>query len=303
MSFVGDVIGTIKQNPKLCGACGPAITVVDNCSSFGPEFVFDSPGICGTCGFNCLGTLCTVGTRANCRKFQHTANINDCCLGNQPSGFPNITCDPSLTPLSSSCFNTVLNNCSNSKIFSDSLCKSWAAQNPTQAFTIKKTICTPDQIKTNPDCRNFVINEAQGKIDDVMVLNYCQNNPTDDLCTCIMSQLPCPNKFDTNCIQKGGYKTSDMLIAKCPDILTCTQQVNIAKDAIAIAVNIEQNCPSQNSNPTPTPTPVPISQPITSALSKNVMIFIFIFIIIFIFGIISYMNNKSYNINPSIQNT
>jgi|ERR1700678_81739 len=244
MSYSGAALGSIQQ-ASGCGACGSSVvTDRSHCSDFGSEWTYDSYGSCNSCGFNCLGTLCTAGTHANCRKFQYTGSPNQCCLNQQPTGYPNTTCDPSYTPLSANCSTIVQNYCGiGSNIFTDPICISWAAQNPTQANVLSANYCTPSMIKSDQNCRSWVASSnIQGTIDNLMVTEYCQNNPTDTLCSCIMSEIPCPNKFDNTCIQDGGYKTKDMMTVTCPNVLNCNQYITLSPGAKAVAVNFEQNC-------------------------------------------------------------
>lgn len=296
-NYSGDVLGTVKP-ASGCGACGPAVQDKSKCSDFGSEWSYNGYGSCGTCRFNCvsfglLGTACTTGTHANCKKTQYTGQASQCCLGQQPTGYPNVTCDPAYTPLSSNCSSTVQNYCSSgNRIFTDSMCISWAAQNPTQANVIKKSYCKPGIIPTDASCRSWIASsDTQGTIDDVMVSNYCQNNLKDDLCSCVMSEIPCPNKFDSNCIQKGGYKTKDMMTVTCPNVLNCTQFLALSPGAQSIATNVEQNCTS-NTNPPPSgsgntdntdTSSTDIKTKLTDLWTKYkyvIMVFLFIFIII-----------------------
>lgn len=285
MAFVGQKVGETRFGK--CGACGPANAASENCSGFGPEYIYVGPsGACGRCGFNCVGSACTAGDLGVCKKTAYLGEKAECCLDMQPTGFPFRTCDPDIHSLAPVCSSIVQSNCAGSNIFTQPLCKNWAAKNPDLAFNIKKTFCTSDKIKTDQNCRNFVANEAQGKIDDIMVLDYCQKNPTDPLCSCIISEFICPNKFDSRCIQKGGYKTKDMATTVCPSVLNCTQQINISPDALSFGVNVEQNCGSNDTG-----------QNSTFKFDQNIIILIFIFIILIaiIFGIIYYMN-KNQNI-------
>lgn len=289
MSFTDIEIGGIK--PGNCFFCGSGKDGNGCNSLYGPEYTFShEEGPCGVCGFNCVGTACTVGTKTQCKKIQYTGNKTQCCLGLPPTGYPSSTCDPDFNPISDTCFNTLANFCSiGDNIFKNSACKLWAIKNPENAFSIKKTFCNPSLIGSNQDCRNFVINSS-GKLDDTMVANYCQTNPNDDLCSCISSEIPCPNKFDTNCIKKGGYKTTDMSTVTCPNILNCNQFLTLSPGAQAVATNVEQNC---NSDPNkPVSTPVPTSTSLNIFNNKLILIFLlFLIIIIISIIIIFYRNN------------
>ena len=298
MSFSGEDLGAIKLGIN-CGACGPAIQAVDNCSEYGPEWVFDSPNSCNICGFNCLGSACTVGTKANCRKFQYTGSNNQCCLNQKPSGFPNVTCNPNLNNLAPVCSPIVQNYCSSGdKIFTDPICQQWAVNNVNQAFTMKKTYCSPNNIKSDKNCRNWVSSsEVQGKIDDIMVVDYCQNNTSDPLCSCVLSEMTCPNKFDSKCISQGGYKSADMMNVQCPNVMNCTQFVGLSPGAQAIATNVSQNCSSSTGSATQQNSQQSNSTGFTfsSLLNSNsfIIIMLILFLIIINILIIIFVNNSN----------
>ena len=284
MSFSGDLLGTIKLGNK-CGICGPGIINTDNCSEYGNEWSYDSPGPCGAC--NVLGTF------ANCKKTRYTGSMEQCCLNKKPDGYPNVTCNPNLNNLAPSCSPIVQSYCSSGdKIFTDPICQQWAANNLNQAFIMKKTYCSPDKIKSDQNCRNWVTSsDVQGKIDDIMVLKYCQTNPKDSLCTCIMSEMTCPNKFDTNCIRQGGYKSSDMMNVTCPNVMNCNQFLGLSPNSQAIATNVQQNCSSttssgnQPNNVTNNPT-IPNTNIISILLNNNIFLVILILVFLIIIGII-----------------
>lgn len=246
MSYMGDSIGTVRNSSK-CGSCGPAVQALSNCSQYGLEWTYDGYGTCGTCKFNCVGSACTTGTYAKCKKFQHTANIDDCCLGKQPFMYPYVTCNPAYTPLAPVCTNSVQKHCAKgNNIFNDNLCTTWSNSYKDVAFPLKKSYCA--QYPNDPYCKIwYTTDEAQGRIDDLIVTNYCKLNPTDSICSCINSEIPCPNKFDLNCIKNNGYKTYEMINVQCPNVLNCTQFLGLSPGAKAIATNVDQSC-SMNTN-------------------------------------------------------
>lgn len=256
--YTGDTVGAIKETSD-CGACGPAVQDRANCSSeFGPEWGYTSYGDCKACSFNCvktpLGKVCTVGTHAKCKKNSYLGDKTACCLNNSPSGYPKYTCDPSYGLTSSYCNDVLSSYCSvGNRVFTDAKCRSWAAAFPDQSFAVKKNYCNSDNIAKDSYCHDWVTSaEAQGKIDDIIVVDYCQKY-SDPICSCVTSEINCPNKFDSKCISQGGYKTYDMLTAACPSIMNCSTFVSLSPQAQAIATNVEQNCSantnSQNNNP------------------------------------------------------
>lgn len=78
--------------------------------------------------------------------------------------------------------------------------------------------------------------------DKFMVQNFCQKNPTDPRCSCISSEMTCPNKFDKSCISKNGYRTQDMMKAACPNVMNCVQYLALSPGAQQLATNTQQNC-------------------------------------------------------------
>lgn len=91
---------------------------------------------------------------------------------------------------------------------------------------------------------------GSGDCDKYMVTNFCQAYPTDPRCSCISSEMTCPNKFDQNCIKNNGYRTADMQKVACPNVMNCIQYNRLSSDAKAIAVNYDQNCSSSSNSGT-----------------------------------------------------
>lgn len=84
--------------------------------------------------------------------------------------------------------------------------------------------------------------------DKFMVQNFCQKNPSDPRCSCVSSEMTCPNKFDKSCISQNGYRTNDMMKAACPNIMNCVQYLALSPGAQQLATNTEQNCSTNSSN-------------------------------------------------------
>jgi hypothetical protein len=121
---------------------------------------------------------------------------------------------------------------------------------------------------------------------DQFMTQWCQKNPTNPKCSCIMSEMTCPNKFDTGCIQKNGYQTNGMKNTPCPSVMNCTQFLALSPDAQALATNVQQNCSSSVGT-----TPVVASASSFSALfdTKTLIILLIIIIIIVITTITYFM--------------
>lgn len=84
--------------------------------------------------------------------------------------------------------------------------------------------------------------------DKFMVQNFCQKNPTDARCSCVVSEMTCPNKFDKSCISRNGYRTNDMMKAACPNVMNCVQYLALSPGAQQLATNTEQNCSTSATN-------------------------------------------------------
>lgn len=93
---------------------------------------------------------------------------------------------------------------------------------------------------------------GSGDCDSYMVTDFCQKFPSDPRCSCITSEMTCPNKFDQNCIKNNGYRTADMQRVTCPNVMNCVQYNRLSPDAKAVAVNYEQSCASTTNTNTST---------------------------------------------------
>jgi len=76
---------------------------------------------------------------------------------------------------------------------------------------------------------------------DKTVADFCNVHPTDPKCTCLSSQINCPDKFDSTCVA-GGYRNYNMMKQSCPNVLSCDQQVGLSPASVSVLVNAEQNC-------------------------------------------------------------
>lgn len=92
------------------------------------------------------------------------------------------------------------------------------------------------------DPNSWKYQPGSGDCDSFMVRTYCQQNPSDPRCSCVTSEMSCPNKFDQNCIKNNGYRTNDMKTVTCPDVMNCIQYNRLSPGAKALATNFQQNC-------------------------------------------------------------
>jgi hypothetical protein len=127
---------------------------------------------------------------------------------------------------------------------------------------------------------------------DTFMNNYCRNTPAgqaDPRCSCINSQITCPNKFDKNCIANLGYRTTDMANTQCPDIMNCTQFLNLSPGAQAVATNFDQSCSNttstvQNTNAVSQTAPAAT----VGGISAIWLVIILVFVLLIVSGIILY---------------
>lgn len=175
-----------------------------------------------------------------------TPSSSECCTTvPAPSG-----CSSQYSsPLNSGCI-TILNSfCNNpSNIFNNQACIDWATLYQTKAFKIKANYCGQFNApfkNYDPNCITFV-NDANGLIDSTM-FKYCNTYPSDPLCSCYVSPLPCPKYSDKNCV-KYGYKDDIMLNSMCSyNKMSCSQFKSLSPSAQALVVN-PPSCPSTSSS-------------------------------------------------------
>ncbi len=183
-----------------------------------------------------------AGCFLNCTKTSYSAPAATCCMGQTP-GAP-ASCDPNMTPTSSSCAATMNSQCTGANVFLNP-CQQWgsSAQNTSAYNAQVASYCfSGSNMTTNTNCRTW-ISQQNSKYDSQMT-NYCGSYPDDPLCTCITSSVtPCPEKFDKNCVATG-YLTASMQEVNCPTVLTCNQYVNLPANAQSALIDnaITQNC-------------------------------------------------------------
>jgi hypothetical protein len=97
------------------------------------------------------------------------------------------------------------------------------------------------------ECSDYYGNKA--KCDDFMIREYCPNNPRDPVCSCInfYTRNPSlgvnPKCVDSTCATRG-YITQNIENNRCPTIINCTMQNQMANSGIKITpiIKLEQNC-------------------------------------------------------------
>lgn len=296
-------------NTGNCVAC-PA-NLHDSCPRrFGPEWVNDYSVSEG------------VGCKMQCKRSTYSNNSQECCIGIQ-SPNKQLTCNPALNATHPSCTGYILNYCSNPTNINNSYCQNDLKTTNLKLFNdcqLKYCLDDINRIKTVPLCRDLILTpEVNGTIDRNMVV-YCQRYPDDQLCCHLNSEITCPNKFDTRCVGKAVYSTTDMLRVPCPDVLTCNQYVNLSPDSKVFATKIELNCGSTKTtggSNTLSPSQEGIKNVIDDIISKlpdvnsklpdnmamyisNTFIYLsilfLIFVVILILIIIDYRNKRSKNV-------
>lgn len=215
--------GLSSFNSGNCSAC-PA-NLHQNCNSFGPEWTSG--------GSNSEG----VGCKLTCTRTGYLNKDTSCCYGQQSSN-PQLTCDPSLTPASPTCTAPLVGWCNDDTNITSTYC----TQNPDVYNKALRAYCTPSNIVSKPVCKEWVMDPRQQGAIDIVMQQYCQQNPSDGLCCYMQSRIPCPNKFDNRCFNTAAYQTSPMITTKCPDVLNCNQYINLDASSKQFASNIEANC-------------------------------------------------------------
>jgi hypothetical protein len=68
---------------------------------------------------------------------------------------------------------------------------------------------------------------------DRVMTDHCRQNPKDDDCACLVSEIPLASCFDTRCVNTSAYKTSALLAqaAACPTYMDCKQYLTLDKGA------------------------------------------------------------------------
>jgi hypothetical protein len=218
------------------------------------EFQYAAGDQCDICAFG-YGLECTgsifKGQRPAVVRQSYAADSDACCK-QQPSTYliGDKTCDPQWTPASQKCNNPLAIYCAQgSNIFTQDVCKKWENAHRDDAWDIKKKACSAETaIKSNAQCRTWIINEGRQSSYDNMdyeIADYCAANPQDTICACLVSQgknIPCPHIFDKNCVQKVAYKTQKMMETQCPPYIDCSQYVNISDKATLTDTAITQEC-------------------------------------------------------------
>lgn len=155
------------------------------------------------------------------------------------------------SPTTSSCSSLLEPVCGNqAQIFYMPACKEWATLNQTKAFKFKENYCGQYNAifqDYEPHCIPFV-RGASGLLDSMM-FKYCNTYPSDPLCSCYVSPIPCPKANDKNCITYG-YKDQIMLQKNCSsNKISCSQFKNLSPSAQALVVN-PPSCSSTSSGST-----------------------------------------------------
>jgi len=306
---------------SACGACGPAVSAIASCAGeFGPEWVFDGPGECNMCQFNCtdfgfLGTACTVGTKAKCRRVSYLGDKTSCCLGNGTGNADKrITCDPALGPASVQCNPAYTAYCAvGDRIMSDPKCIAWKNQQPGAARATIQNYCVNNI--GDPRCRAWCSNVAAAGDGtcDTAVRAWCELNPADQYCACIKSPLQNPKLGvnpkcnDAKCLA-GGYLTQNMMMTACPDITDCSILIPMSNSGVQLAgVNVTQTCGNKpvvtgstglNNGTTVTPTgPTGGSSAAPAAPISTQLILVLLVLIAIIVSVVAFFYADPFNLS------
>lgn len=112
------------------------------------------------------------------------------------------------------------------------------------------------------------------------------------MCSCVNSEIPCPNKNDKNCVANNGYMTKNMTTVACGNYINCTQINNLSGSAKALLVNNTQNCISTQDGTTTGQTTVNGQTTPTPAASTTIAgmtpttLYIIIFVVFIVIAIL-----------------
>lgn len=320
MSYSGQGLGTVQQDSSSCYTLGWPGT--KTCDGLGPEWQFVSQN-----GLN-SGNCGPFAAASNCQKKQYLGDVGSCCLGNQPTGYPKYTCDPSLNETTTPCQTAFQGYCSTGNITTDKKCTKWADNNLYSTVNgpainaLMSTYCTPGRMGTDSRCRTWALMNM-GKVDSTM-MTFCAANPKDPMCTCINSPVAgavCP-LMDSSC-KSTGYETAAMMTQSC-NLVDCRQIINMNPSQYALIAgntivqkcnqtvtsgtsNVTSNVTSNGTsdgtssgttvNPT-TPVVPPVSNTTTS--TKSIM---YLLIFIFILICIAYVYNSDTSSSNYVSST
>lgn len=257
-----------------------------NCSSvYGPEWYTEGAQPCDSNKAQFVTT---------CRRDPniHTADIQSCCLGVQPTDSTRQSCDPTYNMNNSACDATLTAYCTGENSMYNQTCQNWGAVRPELLRLRKAAYCAQNLGKS--ECRTFF--DQNPDLGDNVVSQYCQLNPDDEWCSCYNSPvskkigLTNPPCYDSKC-QRTGYKSSGMR-GTCPDVVDCSVQAEFNNAGVMVDTNlsIQQNCAAaqQNTNSvvsagneTTTTTPVPQND-YAAWITNNYTLFLVFLLFVFI---------------------
>lgn len=197
----------------------------------------------GSFSWQCVSEPGTAYSDGICVKNSwDTNNLLPCCLGTlNNSG----SCDPNWCLGSSSCQSVVEQYCSDpNKVASDPICL---------------------QLCSKPENKSWC---------DFPMQQYCKNNTSTDICSCIESLTPRPGCFDANC-STNGYLTSQ----NETELTNCGQACFEIVDCIkANTCTVSNNTFEEYCSGTPYPNP---NQPFKPIYLILILVFIIFFTVIY----------------------
>lgn len=198
----------IGQTKQAGTGCGPNIdgsqpgSCLDQLTNKGFSWPQNSEFSWGGLGDDCqmcsadYGCDCTSnsinGKRGSVKRVAYMADPAQCCIKGTQIINGN-TCDPQYRGYSStSCDEPMLNYCKNSK-WSTPECMAWTQAAVNAGRTVPNVpisnYCQQGTNFTKPECQQWCglvrNNTSMQSACDSSVTNYCSNNPSDPLCTCM----------------------------------------------------------------------------------------------------------------------
>lgn len=203
---------------------------------------------------------CVLSAKYDC--VSRKASIGDQCCTFGYADSPHAKC-LTTDPTHRLCHDSMKNFCTGDKasnIFHNPRCRRWAnlSKNKELAAATKASFCNDPKNMDNPRWKQYCLDWCQanpGKCDKTIPA-YCRD-PAEykfrmktDLCSCLneykgvsASKLELPHCFYNPCVA-SGYKTQAQLTyGKCPDIIKCTQNIDVSGDNNILSnVELDQSC-------------------------------------------------------------
>jgi hypothetical protein len=178
-------------------------------------------------------------------------NLAKCCSGEYPAEH----CAKGYCWKSKTCKSHMRNFCNKGNNWENKQCKQHFSAFPNEEKIMLREKCNNDiNMKKSSTCRTFC-NDNPGEC-DIWINRFCSNNPDDDMCACINSELStlaggavAPAEcFDPKC-KAMGYRTRAMqkvVKGGCKLInINCNAIISASEDSNIVNATINQECSAE----------------------------------------------------------